>query len=336
MSAIALRLSDAAFIAGLTPRERSLWRVLATLGAGVIGGFAVGLAIGLAALVAFAAATGAFQGGLQDLPRHITGLIASDGDTLQSALVLLTLATFTNGPMAATFIAVAALFAGRRALSYLTLAPRFRWRLLATGLGLSFLTIGPIVAIGQLTDPHAAAPPLLTLARDWPTRVGYAAACVLLLIPAAGAEEVVFRGWLLRQSAALSRNPLVLMAINGVMFSAVHGEFAPDPFLTRALMGAGFVYMTLRLGGVEFSTGAHAANNILIVLFIQPLSLKPTPSSGFSADSLFQDVFLLASYVVMAEVTARWTPLRRWAGVGVADAPVAARADPGDAGPRFS
>jgi hypothetical protein len=320
MSASALRLSDAAFIADLTPRERSLWRTLATLGAGVFGGFLVGLVVGLVALVAFAAATGAFQGGLQDLPHRITGLVDSDGDTLQSALVLLTLATATNGPMAATFIGVAALFAGRRMLRYLTLAPVFRWRLLASGLVLSFLTIGPIVAIGQLTDPHAARPPVLALASDWPTRIGYAAACIALLIPAAAAEEVVFRGWLLRQSAVLTRNPLVLMAINGVVFSAVHGEFAPDPFLTRALMGAGFVYMTLRLGGVEFSTGAHAANNILIVLFIQPLSLKPTPSTGMSADSLFQDVFLLASYVIMAEVVARWAPLRRWTGAGLADA----------------
>jgi len=320
MNASALRLSDAAFIADLTPRERTPWRTLATLVGGVIGGFVVGLIVGAIALFAFAAATGAFQGGLQDLPRRISGLIDADGGTMQSALVLLTLATATNAPMAATFIAVAALISGRRALRYLTLAPAFRWRLLASGLLLSVLTIGPIVALGQLTDPHAPRPPLLALASDWPSRIGYAVACVALLIPAAAAEEVVFRGWLLRQSAALTRNPLALMAINGVLFSAVHGEFAPDPFLTRALMGAGFVYMTLRLGGVEFSTGAHAANNILIVLFIQPLSLKPTPSTGMSADSLFQDVFLLASYVIMAEVVARWAPLRRWTGAGLADA----------------
>jgi uncharacterized protein len=94
----------------------------------------------------------------------------------------------------------------------------------------------------------------------------------------------------------------------------VHGEFAPDPFLTRALMGAGFVYMTLRMRGVEFSIGAHAANNMLIVLFIQPISLTPSPSSGISGASVFQDVFLFFSYVVMTELTMRWAPLRRWSG----------------------
>jgi hypothetical protein len=215
--------------------------------------------------------------------------------------------------MAATFLGIGALISGRRIMSYITLAPRYRWRLTLLGLALSCLVIGPVVAVGQLTDPHAQPPPILALATTTPERVLYALAC-LLLIPAAAAEEVVFRGWLLRQSAALSKNPIFLMALNGILFSAVHGEFAPDPFLTRALMGAGFVYMTLRLRGVEFSIGAHAANNILIVLFIQPLTLTPTPSTGISGASLFQDVFLFVSYVLMAELVARWGPLRRWSG----------------------
>jgi membrane protease YdiL (CAAX protease family) len=232
--------------------------------------------------------------------------------------------------MAATFIAVAAMIAGVGPRRYVTVARNIRWRLLASGLVLSCLIIGPLVLGSQYLDPHAPPAPLLSLAHDWPGRIGYALGCVLLLIPAAAAEEIVFRGWLLRQSAAVSRNPLFLMAVNGVLFSAIHGELAPDPFLTRALMGAGFVYMTLRLGGIEFSTGAHAANNILIVLFIQPLSLKPAPSSGVSGGSLAQDAFLLFSYVLMAEAVARWPLLRRWSDADQAAdlAPVTVAAGP--------
>ncbi|HEY2707700.1 MAG TPA: CPBP family intramembrane glutamic endopeptidase [Caulobacteraceae bacterium] len=314
------RLSLAAFIADLSGRERSLGRFAATVVGGVIAGVVVGVIAGVIALFAYAAATGAFSGDIHTLPQRVTGLISGNGADVQSALVLLTLATATNGPMAATFILVAALIAGRKVLSYITVARTIRWPLLGLGLAMSFAIIGPLIAAGQLLDPHATPPPLLSLAKDLPTRTLYAVACVGLLIIAAAAEEVVFRGWLLRQSAALSRNPIFLMALNGVVFSAVHGEFGPDAFLTRALMGAGFVYMTLRLGGVEFSTGAHAANNIMIVLFIQPLSLKPSPSSGVSADSLFQDVFLFASYVLMTEIVARWTPLRRLVGLDTTDA----------------
>jgi hypothetical protein len=313
MSAVGAELSGSAFIADLTPREKSFWRALATVVAGLVSGFIIGLAVGAVVLFLVAAAVGLFSSGIGSLPHRISEVMSANGASMTSAIVLLILATATNCPMAATFLGIGALISGRPIMKYITLAPKFRWRLTLLGLALSCLVIGPVVAVGQLTDPHAAPPPILSLATTTPERVAYALAC-LLLIPAAAAEEVVFRGWLLRQTAALSKNPIFLMAVNGVLFSAVHGEFAPDPFLTRALMGAGFVYMTLRLGGVEFSIGAHAANNLLIVLFIQPLTLTPTPSTGITGASLFQDVFLFGSYVVMTELVARWTPLRRWSG----------------------
>ena len=97
--------------------------------------------------------------------------------------------------------------------------------------------IGPLVLASQFLDPKAPPAPMLSLGADWPARAGYALGCILLLIPAAAAEEIVFRGWLLRESAAISRNPVFLMAVNGVLFSAVHWDFAPDAFLTRALIG---------------------------------------------------------------------------------------------------
>lgn len=311
-----LRLSDSAFIAELNPREKTFWRFVVTLVAGLVAGFFVALLAGAVALILLAAATGAVAGGLAAVRQGVAALLGAPD--LRSSLALMLLATATNAPLAATFVGVAALIAGRRVLSYLTAAPRFRWRLLVLGLVLSFIVIGPLVAFGQILDPHASPPPMLSLARTLPGRIGYVVACFALLIPAAAAEEVVFRGWLLRQSAALTRNPVFLMALNGVLFSAVHGEFAPDAFLTRWLMGAGFVYMTLRLGGVELSTGAHAANNILIVLFMQPLTLKPTPSAGIGLESLLEDAFLFLSYVVMAEVVIRWPPLRRWSGADLA------------------
>ena len=305
-------LSQASFIADLSPRERSLWRVVVTLLAGAVGGVVVALLAGIIALIVVVIATGGFGGDIRSLPLRMTALLNDDGKTIKSALSLLTLAVFTNGPMAAAFIGVAALIAGVNPRRYITIAAKIRWRLLLSGLLLSVVVIGPLVLASQFLDPHAPPAPMLNLATDWPSRIGYAIACIALLIPAAAAEEIVFRGWLLRESAAISRNPIFLMAVNGVLFSALHNDFAPDAFLIRSLMGAGFVYMTLRLGGIEFSTGAHAANNILIVLFIQPLSLKPTASTGLGVDSLVQAVFLFVSYLVMAEVVARWPLLRRW------------------------
>jgi hypothetical protein len=126
-------------------------------------------------------------------------------------------------------------------------------------------------------------------------------------------EEILFRGWLLRQSSNITRQPLVLMAINGVVFSAAHFDFAPDAFLERALMGASFTYATLRLGGVEMSCGMHTANNLMLVLFLQPLTLQLTPNTPIDAGSVLADAGLVAAYIGMTELMARWTPLRQWA-----------------------
>jgi hypothetical protein len=112
------------------------------------------------------------------------------------------------------------------------------------------------------------------------------------------------------------------------VFSAAHLDFGADGFLTRLLMGAGFAYMTLRLGGIEFSTAAHAANNILIVLFVQPLTLQsPAAASGLSMGSLLEDVAMAAGYIAITEAVVRLGPLRRWAGVKLKDiSPPAANA----------
>jgi hypothetical protein len=187
--------------------------------------------------------------------------------------------------------------------------------------------IGPFLAIGQLMDPKAPPPPVLAVSPDLGQRAIYALVCVALFTPAAMGEEILFRGWLLRQTGAVIRAPLLLMAINGVAFSAAHGDFALDAFLERALMGAGFTYMTLRLGGVELSCGAHAANNLMIVLFLQPLTLKPSPNAPLDAGTAISYLGLFAAYIVMAEVMVRWTPLRQWAGTEAPRPPSSAEAE---------
>jgi len=136
----------------------------------------------------------------------------------------------------------------------------------------------------------------------------------VLLIPSAAAEELMFRGWLMRQIAAFTRRPGILIFATAIAFSAAHFDFSADGFLTHALMGAGFAYMTLRLGGIELSTGAHAANNILFILFVQPFSIQGATSDAASG-VWFGDLWLLAGYIGVTEAIVRIEALRRWAGV---------------------
>jgi membrane protease YdiL (CAAX protease family) len=330
MTAVGRELSESPFIANLAPREHSVARLAFAIVAVLVTFIVVQAIVTLAVLLAFVPLAGwpapTSLEGARGLAQRLVDLTRSDGRRFSDVLEILALAIPSNVASMFASIGVAALIHGRPLRTYMTAAPHFRWRTLAVGFGLSLLIVGPFLGVAQMLDPKAPPPPLLTVGTSVAERGLYAVICFIGFFPAALGEEILFRGWLLRETSALTRNALALMLVNGAVFAAFHLQFAPDVFLTRWIMGAGFVYMTLRLGGVELSSGAHFANNILVVLFLQPLSLKPPPSS-FSADSLLQDAFLFAAYVAIAEITARWAPLRRWSGADLAPPPAIAEAE---------
>jgi uncharacterized protein len=325
MSAESARLSSSAFIADLGPREKSLPRFALTVVLGAVAFIVaaiVGVFVSFGLLIAGAgwpAPTSADN--LRALARRFVDLTGSDGHSLADALQILAVAIPDNILPIFSVIGVAVLLQERGLKPLITSAPRFRWRLVLVGLGLFALLVGPFLGVTQWLDPHAAPPPVLTVSPDLVQRGIYTVVCIAVFFPAALGEEMLFRGWLLRETSAVTRNAAALLVINGVLFAALHFDFKPDDFLERAILGAGFAYMTLRLGGVEFSTGAHLANNLMLVLFIQPLTLKAPTSGGVTMDALFQDLFLFFSFILIAEITARWAPLRRWAGVDLARDP---------------
>ena len=332
MSAVTAQLSGSAFIANLGPGEKSIARFLLTLLLGAVAfvmAAVVGVFVSFGVLIAFAgwpAPTDLAH--LQSLLRRFLDLVASDGRSLDSALQIMAVAIPDNVFPIFAVIGVAALVHQRPLGAFATSAPRFRWRLLIGGLALSLLIIGPYMIIGQWLDPKATAAPLLTVSRDNGLRALYVVACIVAFLPAALGEEMLFRGWLLRQTSGVFRNPAVLIVLNGVVFAAAHLQFAPDAFLERLILGAAFAYMTLRLGGIEFSTGAHFANNLIVVLLFEPLTLRAPPSNPVTIDVLAEYAFLLGSFIVMTEIIVRWTPLRRWTGADRATPPATAAAEP--------
>ncbi len=310
-------LSDSPFLATLGPGERSFWRFLAALFGGILAFVVMAIVAFAGSLVILVLVFGwpapLSAPSLHEFGSRLSSLATSSGHGFGNAMQIIALALPSNLIPMFAFIGVAALAHRRRIRDLATAAPRFRWRMMLAGLVISTIVIGPFLLAGQMMDPKAGPPPLLAVSPDLGARLVYALTCVVAFTPAAIGEEILFRGWLLRQTGALIRQPLLLMAINGVLFSAAHLDFAPDAFLERALMGVGFTYMTLRLGGVEMSSGVHAANNLMIVLFLEPLTLKLTPNSGVGLGDAIVDLGLLAAYVAIAELMARWAPLRRWA-----------------------
>jgi hypothetical protein len=101
----------------------------------------------------------------------------------------------------------------------------------------------------------------------------------LLLIPLqTSAEEVFVRGYLLQATGRLTRNPLLLSVMNGVLFTLPHlaNPEAAGQLLAAALswftFGVLFTLVTLRSGSLDYALGMHAGNNLF-----------PSPSPGTRA-----------------------------------------------------
>lgn len=307
-------LKRSPFLDDLTPTDRRVVPLLLTLPIGTLAAFLAALICGAAVFLAFAIG----GGGVEAVERLMAMVSRTETpSTLTQIAFVISLLAFVNGGMALAFVGVAALLQRRRLASYFTAAPRFRWRLLLLGLGLFAVTIGPLLLASAALDPKAPGAPILTVSPDLTGRLIYAAMVVSLLLLAAAAEELVFRGWLVKVVGAWFPDPRVVLVLSGLLFSAIHFDPNLDAFLVRLAMGVGLAWMTLRLGGIEFAIGAHAANNIVILLFIQPMALKPEPPHGFPPETLVIAPLMLAGYVALAEIAARWAPLRRWTRLAV-------------------
>ena len=323
-------LGQSAFLADVTVRDRDPARIAAT----VIGGLCVGLvgavACWILVLVPYTFLVGLGGEGLLGVGKVAMAFQDPDANDLGITVLRLVASTTVDAVIPLALVGLAAIIFSRPLQHYVTAALRVRWRLGLAGFALSAIAMSPVVVADRLAMPQATLIPMFAVTPDWGGRLIYALSA-LLLVPAAAAEELMFRGWLLRQLAAFTRNPGVLIVVTGLAFSAAHLEFSPDAFLYRTLMGVGLAYMTLRLGGIELSTGAHAANNILIVIFTAPLSGGGAKgASAVTAVDWRADALLLASYVLIAEAVVHFTPLRDWTGVKAAEiAPTLPRAPVG-------
>lgn len=145
-------------------------------------------------------------------------------------------------------------------------------------------------------------------------------ALVLLLIQT-GAEEAVFRGYLLQQMAAWRSSPWAWAVAPSLLFGALHyNPLAPGGVaLTIAVTTAGGLVLaaiTARSGGIAAAWGLHFGVNVMAILTVAP----PDHLSGLALwrwtggdDALSRLALLdLAAILLMAAFAAFWfRPSRR-------------------------
>lgn len=298
-------------LADLKGADRSWWRSLLGFFAGAVGGVALALVVAIA--VAFPVIIILT---IQGMDPNAPGEFFSDIQQVDYepgfgvAITLIWVLAILNGLMLVGFALIGSLLTRKKFKLSFTTAPKWRWGHLLGGLVLYGVVLGAMMAFEVIVLHQPVDLPVFKIAPTPFLALVFVVVTVPGWIIAAGVEELAFRGWLLRQSALMFRLPWLYLAFNGLLFSFIHWDLVPahfdvNAFIARAVMGAGLCYMALRMGGIEFSTGAHAANNLLLVMFIEPFNLAMPDGKPLSFDSLLETAVMLALMIAVTEAAIR-------------------------------
>ncbi|MBP6545390.1 MAG: CPBP family intramembrane metalloprotease [Phenylobacterium sp.] len=278
------------FLALTTARDRrGRWVALM-----VVAGPAAAIAMSVLVVVALI-----FSGHL-GLPLNVIGGELADLPRLLKSSVYILEVGIGLAAAAAGLLLAARLIFRRPLRSWITVAPRFRWSVLAWGAGAGVIAIMVLNLISVFVPQGPGEAPILDAGEPLTQRLVYLAACGLGFLIAAWAEEVVFRGYLLQQVGAFTRRIWLVLLINGVIFALFHLEFDPGALAARALLGAVFAWATLRLGGLEFGIGAHAAQNLGVALFGEVL-LPGGPEATLKLSDLGYELILAGVILACVE-----------------------------------
>ncbi len=192
----------------------------------------------------------------------------------------------------------------RRIGAFLWPAPGGSLALFLSGFAVMFLIALVLWPIANWMEPGGPGP-LLDPAEPLDARLTYAGAAAAGLLIAAAAEEIAFRGVLLRVTGSLTRSLIVILLANGVLFSAIHLDPDPVAFTARAASGMVWAWAALRLGNLAFAIGAHLANNLFIALLQAPISEAAIPGQNIPLEALGLQAVSLIVVLLAVEVLAQ-------------------------------
>ena len=200
---------------------------------------------------------------------------------------------------------------GRSAGTLLGPARRLNWRRIGAG----FIVWVALASLATLVD-HLLHPGNVQLNPDFGRDLLPILIAIALVPIQTSAEEILYRGYLLQALGRLTRNWLVLSAVNGFLFTLPH--LANTEAQTVGVLLAGlnwfasgffFTLITLRSGSLDYALAVHAANNLVSFIVFGYVDSSFPVISLFISQELYP-VESLVSYVVAAAI-AYWLLNRR-------------------------
>lgn len=169
--------------------------------------------------------------------------------------------------------------------SCINLLSRFRWKQYFGG----FLVWGALVFFGSLLTGYDAFQAFSD--RLVPTHllilfvVGFFSIGIQSFF-----EEIFIRGYLLQGLHLRIKNIIVLIAVNSLIFGIMHFGYGIGSLIHSFTFAVAFTVIVLLHNGIEFASGAHNANNLVLSLFF--LDLSEATSAAFSWSIDWMDLVL--------------------------------------------
>jgi membrane protease YdiL (CAAX protease family) len=211
-------------------------------------------------------------------------------------------------------LASAAIIYRRSTLSWITGAPRFRWRLFWLGLMMFGLILAVTASIPEAVHGWPDRPVFLKTDEAVRMRIAYVLVMLIALPVAAAFEEVLCRGFLLQVTGAFTHSLPAILLFNSLIFSLLHVDPDPGRNFGRAVLGMALSWGVLRTGGLEIGIGIHAANNLVILMLAQTLQQNQTLIAS-SPLAVVVNLSVSLAAIAVIEVVARWRVLTRWTGL---------------------
>ena len=137
---------------------------------------------------------------------------------------------------------------------------------------------------------------------------GAATVVLLLVVPVqAAAEEYLMRGWVLQAFGTALRGPWIPIALQAVIFAALHGWGTPWGFADLVVFGVVAGWLTVRTGGLEAAIVLHVVNNLLgsVILAAYGDLAQTETAADLPWQLVALDVPILVGYAVVISWLAR-------------------------------
>lgn len=195
------------------------------------------------------------------------------------------------------FIFVASRLHQRPKISFISTRSIFSWKQYFIG----FMTWGSLLFIGSAIFDY---PKLVEFIANF--KLFQFTILFLLGFVAIGVqsffEELVLRGYLLQGMHLLIKKVVTLVILNSLIFGLLHFGYGIESFLSSCAFGVAFAIIVILQNRIEFVSGAHNANNLILSLIFLDLSEATNETFSWKINWLDFSIHIIALLILVGLV----------------------------------